>query len=95
MDFPTFARPTCRDFQLAKKSSHCLSSCIEWREAAYDTTLQVVTRTAQKDLLLLDGLLGRHFLLFGVGTGGGEGDRATKQAVKILVMGGVVVEEER
>jgi hypothetical protein len=30
----------------------------------YDTTLQVVSGTAQKDLFLNLGLLGRHFLLF-------------------------------
>ena len=31
----------------------------------YDSTLQVITRPAQQELLLLDGLLGRHFLLCG------------------------------
>lgn len=29
----------------------------------YDATLQVIPRTAQKDLLLHDVLLGRHFLI--------------------------------
>lgn len=37
----------------------------------YDTTLQVIARTAQQDLLLDGGLLGRHVLVLlsgGVGT---------------------------
>jgi hypothetical protein len=40
----------------------------------YDTTLQVVSWTAQQDLLLDDGLLGRHlFLLLAGVASAGEG----------------------
>ena len=49
---------------------------------AYDSTLQAVTRPAQQDLLLLDGFLGRHLLgLSFVCSGGGEKNRAAKQAL--------------
>lgn len=45
----------------------------------YDTTLQVISWAAQKDLLLHDSLLGGHFggflLLAGIGPAGEEGER--------------------
>ena len=49
------------------------------RERTHNTTLQVVARAAQKDLLLLDLLLGRHiFVALAVVTGGNIDDRAIK-----------------
>lgn len=69
----------------------CLWSVLQLNDTAvaektHDSTLQVVARPAQQELVLLCGFLGRHLLLlravlFGVGTGGGGvmPDGAAKQ----------------
>lgn len=43
--------------------------------------LQIVSRASEEELFLLDILLWRHLLLFGVGSCGGEKNRAAKQAL--------------
>lgn len=46
-----------------------------------DTTLQVVSRTTEEDLLLYNLFLGRHFSSLGVGTSGDIDCGATRHAV--------------
>ena len=63
VDLPTLARPTCA------KEIHQHQCDGVTREArtcrTYDPALQVIARATQKDLLLLDFLLGRHSFLAG------------------------------
>lgn len=60
VDLPTLARPTCGMLV----SASCRGSCAQRVHVrTYDSRVQVVAGAAQKDLLLLDDLLGRHAFL--------------------------------
>lgn len=57
------------------------------RACAHDSTLQVVARTAQKDLLLLDLLLGRHPVSpLGIETGRDVDKGAAKHLLVFLLL---------
>lgn len=60
VDLPTLARPTCG----LLVSHSCPGSCAQHVHVrTYDSRVQVVAGATEQDRLLLDDLLGRHFVL--------------------------------